>query len=61
MKLKRLRGKEGKIIPFTAAGLWVKVVRVVAASYLTACDDAFNSLKIQHIYRAWSNSISMLH
>jgi hypothetical protein len=37
------------IAPFTAAGFCVKVVKVVAASYFTACDEAFNSSKMQRI------------
>ena len=37
-------------VPFTAAEFWVKVVRVVAASYFTACEEALRSSKMQRIY-----------
>ena len=37
-----------------AAGFWVRVVRVVAASYLTACEGALSSLKMQRIYLDWN-------
>ena len=39
-------------IPFTAAGFCVREVRVVAASYLTACEDALSSSEMRRIYRA---------
>ena len=39
-------------VPFTAAEFWVKVVRVVAASYFTACEEALSSSKMQRIYLA---------
>jgi len=42
-----------KTAPFTAAGFCVNVVNVVAASYFTACDEAFSNSKMQRIYRAW--------
>lgn len=37
--------------PLTAAGFCVRVVRVVAASYFTACDEAFRSSKMTRMYR----------
>ena len=37
-------------VPFTAAEFWVKVVRVVAASYFTACEEALRSSNMQRIY-----------
>jgi len=37
---------------FTAAGFYIKVVRVVAASYLMACYEAFKSSKMHQIYQA---------
>ena len=34
-------------VPVTAAGFWVRDVRVVAASYLTACEDALRSSEMR--------------
>ena len=36
-------------LPLMAAGFWVNDVSVVAASYLTAFDDAFNSSDIRRM------------
>lgn len=36
-------------IPFTAAGFWVRLVRVDAASYFTACEVAFRSSEMSRI------------
>ena len=33
-----------------AAGFWVRMVRVVAASYLTACEGVLSSSKMQRMY-----------
>lgn len=38
----RLRCEKGSV-PLTAAGFCVKVVRVLAASYFTECDDESKS------------------
>jgi len=38
--------------PLTAAGFCVKVVKLKAASYLTACDGAFSSSKMTRIHLA---------
>ena len=40
-------------VPLTAAGFWVKVVKLVAASYLTALEVEFSSSKMQRIHLAW--------
>jgi hypothetical protein len=37
-----------------AAGFWVRVVRVVAASYLTACEGALRSSKMHRMYLDWN-------
>jgi hypothetical protein len=39
----------------TAAGFCVRVVRVVAASYLTAYEGTFNNSNIHRIYRAFNH------
>ena len=44
-----INGNKATNTPFTAAEFCVNVVNVVAASYFTACDDAFNSSKMQRI------------
>jgi len=44
----------------TAAGFWVRVVRVAAASYLTAWEDAFRSSKMLRIYRPYGASATRL-
>ena len=36
-------------VPLTAAGFWVSEVRVVAASYFTACDDALRSSEMRRM------------
>jgi len=36
-------------LPLTAAGFWVRVVRVVAASYFTAWEEALSSSKMQRM------------
>jgi hypothetical protein len=36
--------------PFAVAGFCVKVVRVIAASYLTACNEVFKSSKMHRTY-----------
>lgn len=44
--------------PLTAAGFWVSKVNVVAASYLTACEDTLSSSKMRRMYRArWAESV----
>lgn len=40
--------------PLTAAGFWVSVVSVVAASYFTAWEEAFRSSKIHRMYLAYT-------
>jgi hypothetical protein len=37
-------------LPLTAAGLEVRAINVVAASYLTECDGAFNNSKMHRMY-----------
>jgi hypothetical protein len=39
-------------LPLTAAGFWVRVVREVAASYLTACEGELSSSKMHRIHFA---------
>ena len=44
--------------PLTAAGFWVSVVRVVAASYLTEWDDDSRSSYTQRMYRGYNETRS---